>query len=274
MEIKDRCAVVTGAASGIGRATCQALISEDIRAIAVVDQNPVVAEVAAEFCQAGGREDIAVAFQGDTTDPIFRKSVYDDMEQKYGVGSVRICVPAAGITRDALAIKSNKETGVMEIYPVDTFRSVLEVNLVAPAYWAMEMVARIASCRAGEGKKKWLADERVQGTVIFIGSVSSQGIKGQISYAATKAGLEGVAATLSKEAIFHGVRCGVIHPGFTDTPMVRALGQDYIDRHILPMTQLGRLIHPGEIADAIRFMIANSAISGELWVDAGWQPAP
>ncbi len=56
--------------------------------------------------------------------------------------------------------------------------------------------------------------------------------------------------------------------------MVRALGQDYIDRHILPMTQLGRLIHPGEIADAIRFMIANSAISGELWVDAGWQPAP
>ena len=103
--------------------------------------------------------------------------------------------------------------------------------------------------------------------------MSSQGNKGQISYAASKAGLEGAAATLTKEAIYHGVKCAVIHPGFTDTPMVRALGEEFIAKNILPYTQLGRLIRPDEIADAICFLIANSAISGELWADAGWHPS-
>ena len=274
MEMKDRCAVVTGGASGIGRATCQALLERGLRAVAIVDQAPAVHDVCAETARVCGSDDVAIAFQGDTTDAEFRAGVYDEMERRYGAGAVRVCIPAAGITRDALAVKRNRETGRMEVYPVDRFRQVLEVNLVAPAYWAMEMIARIAAMRAADGRKKWVADERVQGTIIFIGSVSSQGIKGQVSYAATKAGLEGVAATLSKESIFHGVRCGVIHPGFTDTPMVRALGEEYIGKHILPMTQLGRLIHPGEIAGAICFMVTNSSISGELWADAGWQPAP
>ncbi|MGZ3489390.1 MAG: SDR family oxidoreductase, partial [Isosphaeraceae bacterium] len=88
----------------------------------------------------------------------------------------------------------------------------------------------------------------------------------------TKAALEGAAATLGKEAVYHGVRCAVIHPGFTDTPMVRALGQEYIEKNILPYTQLKRLIDPSEIADAIYFMICNSAVSGEIWADAGWHP--
>jgi NAD(P)-dependent dehydrogenase (short-subunit alcohol dehydrogenase family) len=150
---------------------------------------------------------------------------------------------------------------------------VTEVNLIAPVYWALEMVARIAEDRRRRGLGRWEPAEEVQGTVVFIGSVSSQGNKGQIAYAAGKAGLEGAAATLTKEAIYHGVRCGVIHPGFTDTPMVRALGEEYITKNILPYTQLRRLIRPQEIADAICFMIANSAVSGELWADAGWHPS-
>jgi NAD(P)-dependent dehydrogenase (short-subunit alcohol dehydrogenase family) len=120
---------------------------------------------------------------------------------------------------------------------------------------------------------RWEPDEKLWGTIVFIGSVSSQGNKGQIAYAASKSGLEGAAATLTKEAIFHGVRCCVIHPGFTDTPMVRALGDEYITKNILPYTQLRRLIRPGEIADAICFLIGNSAVSGELWADAGWHPS-
>ena len=96
------------------------------------------------------------------------------------------------------------------------------------------------------------------------------GIPGQIAYSATKAGLGGVAATLAKEAIFHGVRCTLIHPGFTDTPMVRALGDEYIAEKILPQTLLRRLIRPEEIAAGICFMISDSAMTGELWLDAGW----
>jgi NAD(P)-dependent dehydrogenase (short-subunit alcohol dehydrogenase family) len=74
------------------------------------------------------------------------------------------------------------------------------------------------------------------------------------------------------EAIYHGVRTGVIHPGFTDTPMVRTLGTEFVEKYILPSTQLRRLIRPEEIADAICFMISNSAVSGQLWADAGWHP--
>ena len=156
--------------------------------------------------------------------------------------------------------------------PIEDFRRVLEINLVAPVYWALEMVGRIAEDRHARGLSEWQPEEDVQGTVIFIGSVSSRGNKGQIAYAATKAGLEGAAATLTLEAMYHGVRCGVIHPGFTDTPMVQALGDRFVQERILPHTQLKRLIRPEEIADAICFMIANSAVSGELWADAGWHP--
>ena len=150
----------------------------------------------------------------------------------------------------------------------------LEVNLVAPVYWALEMVAGIAEQRAQKGQKRWEPTEPMQGAVVFIGSVSSLGNKGQIAYAATKAGLEGAAATLLLEAIFHGVRCGIIHPGYTDTPMVRALGGKFILENIIPRTQMRRLIQPEEIADAICFMISNTAVSGSLWADAGWHPGP
>lgn len=269
MEIKNKVALVTGAASGIGQAVATELAKRDIKAIALVDMTDAVKTAAEEINKAHGNT-VAHAFQGDVTNPDFRRQVYDQMSADHGI--VSMCIPAAGITRDALAVKMDKDTGKAEIYSVDKFRQVLEVNLLAPTYWALEMVARIAENRARQGLKKWQPDERVQGTVIFIGSISSQGNKGQISYASTKAGLEGVASTLTKEAIFHGVRCGVIHPGFTDTPMVRALGEEHIKKYILPFTQLNRLIRPEEIADAICFMIANSAISGELWADAGWHP--
>ena len=271
MEINGKVAVITGAASGIGHAVCLELAGKGIKAIAMVDMNDEVKTAAEQINRDHGTE-IAFPFIGDTTDSRFRADVFDQMQQQHGI--VTICVPCAGITRDALAVKINKETRKAEIYPIDKFRMVVEINLIAPIYWVMEMIARIAEDRAGRGLKKWHPDERIQGTAIFIGSISSQGNKGQVSYASTKAGLEGAAATLTKEAIFHGVRCGVIHPGFTDTPMVRALGEEFIENNILKDTQLGRLIRPTEIADAICFMIANSAVSGELWADAGWHPSP
>ena len=160
----------------------------------------------------------------------------------------------------------------MVTYPVESFRQVVEVNLVAPVYWAVEMVAGIAESRAKQGLKRWEPTEPLQGAVVFIGSVSSLGNRGQVAYAATKAGLEGAAATLMMEAVYYGIRCGVIHPGYSDTPMVRAMGQDLINEHIIPRTQLRRLIQPEEIADAICFMISTAAVSGSLWADAGWHP--
>jgi NAD(P)-dependent dehydrogenase (short-subunit alcohol dehydrogenase family) len=199
------------------------------------------------------------------------RRAYDLVGARYGTPT--ICIPAAGITRDRFAVKVDKATGRPDVYPVELFREVVEVNLIAPVYWALEMVARIAADRAAAGLGRWRPEEGTQGTIILIGSISSQGIPGQLAYSSAKAGLEGAAATLAKEATYYGVRSAVIHPGFTDTPMVRALGEDYIRTHILPYTQLKRLIRPDEIADAIYFLISNSAVSGELWADAGWHPS-
>jgi len=271
MEIQNKVAVVTGAASGIARAVTAELANRGAQAIGMVDVNDNVGEAAQAVNREAGRE-VGIPFKGDVTDSEFRRHVFSELAQSHGLPT--ICVPAAGITRDTLAVKVDKETGKAAIYDIDTFRLVTEINLIAPIYWALEMVAGIAEDRAAHGLSKWSPDEGVQGTVIFIGSVSSQGNKGQISYATTKAGLEGAAATLTMEAIFHGVRCGVIHPGYTDTPMVRALGEDFIEKHILPKTQLHRLIRPEEIASAICGMVSNSAISGEVWADAGWSPGP
>jgi len=270
MKIEGKVAVVTGAASGIGEATAVELAKRGVKALALVDRSDRVLQIASMINGTTGRS-VAEGFIGDTTQHKFRAEVFDQIAAKHGV--VSICVPAAGITRDALAVKVDKETGKSVPYPVENFRQVLEVNLLAPVYWALEMVARISEERQRRKLGRWEPKEKLWGTVVFIGSVSSQGNKGQISYAASKAGLEGAAATLSKEAIFHGVKCAVIHPGFTDTPMVRALGEEFIAKNILPYTQLRRLIRPDEIADAICFLDANSAISGELWADAGWHPS-
>lgn len=269
MIIKGAVGVVTGAASGIGRALSEELAKRGAKALALVDHSEAVSGIADDVNEKVGAK-VAVGYSGDVTDSAFRAKVFAELHERHGM--VNICVPAAGVTRDGLAVKVDKETDKVMVYPQDLFRKVMEVNLVAPVYWAMEMVAGIAEERRRKGLKRWDPAEPLQGAVIFIGSVSSLGNKGQIAYAATKAGLEGAAATLMMEAIYHGVRCGIIHPGYTDTPMVRALGEDYIRDRIIPLTQLRRLIKPEEIADAICFMIQNAAVSGSLWADAGFHP--
>jgi NAD(P)-dependent dehydrogenase (short-subunit alcohol dehydrogenase family) len=270
MNIKGSVAVITGAAGGIGRAVAMEMAKRKAAGLALVDQSDAVAQVAKALNELAGK-DLALGYSGDVTDPEFRRRVYSEMAERRGL--VNLCVPAAGITRDNLAVKMDKQTGQVSVYPVETFRQVVEINLIAPVYWALEMVAGIAAHRARLGLKRWEPTEPLQGAIIFIGSVSSLGNKGQIAYAATKAGLEGAAATLMMEAVFHGIRCGVIHPGYTDTPMVRSLGEKYIQENIIPRTQLRRLIQPEEIADAICFMLSNAAVSGSLWADAGWHPA-
>jgi 3-oxoacyl-[acyl-carrier protein] reductase len=269
MNIKGAVALITGAAGGIGRALALELVKRKAAGLALVDQSDAVQQVAKAMNDLVGSA-VAAGFSGDVTDATFRKRVYEETASR--CGRVNICVPGAGITRDRLAVKVDKETREVDVYPDQTFRLVIEVDLIAPVYWAIEMVAGIAQSRAQQGLKRWEPTEPLQGAVIFIGSVSSLGNKGQIAYAAAKAGLEGAAATLAMEAVFHGVRCGVIHPGYTDTPMVRSLGESFIREAIIPRTQLRRLIQPEEIADAICFMISNAAVSGSLWADAGWHP--
>src|SRR5437899_558684 len=167
MKIEGKVALVTGAASGIGEATSLELARRGVRAVALVDRSARTPEVARTINEAVGRP-VAEAVVGDAADAEFRGRAFDQLLARHGV--VNICVPAAGITRDALAVKMDKETGKPVVYPLQTFREVTEVNLIAPVYWALEMVARIAEDRKRRGLGRWAPAEKLWGTIVFIGS--------------------------------------------------------------------------------------------------------
>ena len=170
MDLKDKVAVITGGASGIGRALAGAMARRGVKGLALVDMSEAVEDVAAKLNAEAGRV-FAIPFQGNTTDERFRASVFDAIAQKFG--PVTLCVPAAGITRDDLAVRVDKNTGRARIYPVEQFKLVVDVNLIAPVYWALEMIGRIAEDRAARGLKRWTPQEGMQGSVVFIGSISS-----------------------------------------------------------------------------------------------------
>jgi len=268
MKIKDKVAIVTGAASGIGNAVCHRLAAAGARAIAMVDLTDAIQDSAQTLNTAAGAE-LAVPFQGNVTHSDFRSKVYAEMGD---IGVVQICVPAAGILRDALAIKTNKETGKVQLYDEQLFRQVLEVNLMHPVYWSMELMAGIAEFRAAQGLGKWSADEEIQGASILVGSVSCRGNRGQISYSSAKAALNAAAKTLNIEGAYHGMQAKIIHPGFVETPMVEQLPDGMFEQHLRQLVPIDRMIKPEEIANTIALMIENPIISGPVWADGGLPP--
>ncbi len=269
MNIRDKIAVVTGATGGIGYSISNALVKREIGGIAIVDLSQRCEEIAATLNKLAG-EKLALPFCGDVTHPAFRKRVFDTMREKFG--AVQICVPAAGIVADSLAVKVNRENGVVELYDESIFREILSVNLVHPTYWAMEAIAGIARSRFEKGLKKWIAEEGIQGVVILIGSVSCRGNRGQVGYAAAKSALIAVSSTLNLEGLFHGVQTKIVHPGFVDTQMVNTIDQEYFEKTLKPRIGLGRKIQPDEIAAIICAMIENPVLSGEVWADASMSP--
>jgi NAD(P)-dependent dehydrogenase (short-subunit alcohol dehydrogenase family) len=269
MNIRNKVAVVTGATGGIGFATASALIERAVAGIAIVDLSNQCEETAEELNSQSGAE-IALPFCGDVTNPEFRRKVFDSMDEAFG--AVQICVPAAGIIADSLAVGVNRNSNQVELYDENIFRDVLNVNLVHPTYWAMETIAGIARQRIRNGLKKWAPEEEIQGVVIFIGSVSCRGNRGQVGYAAAKSALNAVSATLNLEGLFHGVQCKIVHPGFVNTQMVDVIDQDYFEKNLKPLIGLGRKIRPGEIAAIICAMIENPVLSGEVWADASMRP--
>ena len=164
--IKGQVAVITGAAGGIGQALALDMTRRGAAGIALVDFSDRVGQVAREINTEAGRQ-VAIAYRGDTTDTAFRQEVYADVTTKAGVP--RICVPAAAITKDALAVRIDKQTGQLVIYPMEDFRKVVEINMIAPIYWAIELVAAVAKDRASRGIKRWRPEEGLQGAVVFLG---------------------------------------------------------------------------------------------------------
>jgi len=245
----DRVAIVTGAAQGIGAATAS-LLAEQGAAVAVVDltaerAEPVVQKIAA----AGGR---AIAVGADVSDVTAVQQMVDSTLDAFG--RVDILVNNAGITRDDLLFKMPKEN----------WDAVIATNLTS-----LFLCCQAASAPMVKAK---------YGRIVSLSSRSALGNRGQVNYAAAKAGVQGITATLSLELGPFGITVNAVAPGFIATAMTDAtatrVGYDPAEYQKLASAQipLRRVGQPEEVASVIAFLASDEAsyVTGQtLYINGG-----
>ncbi len=228
------------------------------RGVLVTGGNRGIGEaIAREFAAAGDRVVVTSrsgdapegvqAVRADVTDAASVDEAFTQAEELLG-GPVEVLVANAGINKDTLLMRMTDEE----------FSSVLDTNLTGAF-----RCARRASKGMIRAKK---------GRIIFISSVVGLfGSPGQANYAASKAGLVGMARSITRELGKRGITANVVAPGFIDTAMTRALPEkqraDY-----LASIPAGRFAEPAEVASAVRFLASPEAayISGAVIpVDGG-----
>lgn len=246
MDIAGLPVIVTGAASGLGAATAGYLLDRGAR-VALLDRSLegiVVAEGEASR-----------ALRMDVTDP---DSVADAVAAAVAwFGAPRALVHCAGI------VHSEKTLGRGGMHDPDTFGAVLDVNLAG----SFAVVRAVAAAMA-EGAPD--ADGG-RGAIVLTASVAAfEGQKGQVAYAASKAGVAGMVLPLARDLARSGIRVNAIAPGVFLTPMLESLGSEICDGLARDVVFPPRLGAPGEFAHACGFLIENGYVNGTtLRLDGG-----
>ncbi len=223
MRLKDKVAIVTGGAQGLGMEMAKLFANEGAKVIAV-DMN----KLTYEHKNVDG-------FELNVTDTDACKSFFDTILDKYG--KIDILVNNAGITRDAMTRKMTDEQWDL----------VIDVNLKG----VFNLVRHIGPYMA----------QNDGGSIINISSVVGEyGNIGQANYSATKAGLIGLTKTWAKEFARKGVpvRVNAIAPGYIMTDILKTVPQDLLDK-FAKMTMLKRLGQPEEIAKVALFLASDDA---------------
>ena len=229
MRVKDRVAIVTGAAQGLGEGIALRL-AEDGAKIAAVDVNLEGANQIASRIQGMGRE--AAAFNTNVADKGQVQALCEAVAGKWG--RIDILVNNAGITRDAM-MKNMSE---------DQWDAVLSVNLKAPF-----LLIQAAS--------RYMVEHKY-GKIVNIASRAFLGNVGQANYSASKGGLVSLTRTSALELARFGINVNCIAPGPMNTPMVKTIPQDVFDR-MLKSIPLGRIGEPQDIANAVLFLVSDEA---------------
>lgn len=249
-RLAGRVALITGAASGIGRATAQRFLAEGAR-VAAADANGD--GLAAEF---GGREGL-IAVTGDVARPPDAARMATAAVEAFG--GIDILVNCAGIAR---------YTTFLEL-PLEEWQVVQDVNSTGTFLMA-QAVARHMVTSHPEGSTRAIVNiASVEAHVVL----ASEGHP-QVHYNASKGAVHMITRALAVELAPHGIRVNSICPGVTETPLASfALANADKRASIEKVVPLGRVGQPGEIAAAALFLASEDAsyITGEaLVVDGGF----
>jgi NAD(P)-dependent dehydrogenase (short-subunit alcohol dehydrogenase family) len=240
-------AVVTGGASGLGRATATALAAKGVK-VAIFDLNEEAGEAAAAelggvFCKVNVTAEAEV-------DAGFAKA-------RAAHGQERILVNCAGIANGIKTAARARETGEIKHFPLAAFESVIQVNLIGT-------FRCIAKSAAGMMTLDPLADGGDRGAMVCTASVAAQdGQMGQAAYSASKGGVVGMTLPIARDLMSENIRINTILPGLFLTPLLHSLPEHVQQALAASVPYPKRLGRPEEYAALALHLIENGYFNGE-----------
>ena len=223
--LKDKIAVVTGGAQGLGLAMAREFVAAGAKVV-ICDLDGARAKEAAE-----GLEGDAIGLACDVVDATQVQAVIDAAVEAWG--RIDVFVNNAGITRDATMRKMSE----------DDFDAVISVHL--------------KGCWNGTRLAAAVMREQKSGAIVNVSSLSGKvGMVGQTNYSAAKAGIVGMSKAAAKEMAHHGVRVNAIQPGLIRSAMTEAMPQKAWDQKMaeIPMQRAGE---PDEVAKVALFLASD-----------------
>ncbi len=243
MEITGQVALVTGGASGLGRATTEALLAQGAKVV-VLDLG------GSEAAESLAALDGVTFAAGDVRDEAQVAAALDAAAE---LGDLRIVVGCAGVNDAA------KVVGRSGAFPLDRFQRVIDINLVGTFN-----VIRLAAERMARLEPIGGADGEERGVIVSTASVAAfDGQIGQAAYSASKGGIVGMTLPIARELAAHRIRVMAIAPGLFDTPLLAALPEEARASLGAQVPHPARLGHPSEFALLVTQIVANPMLNGE-----------
>jgi len=249
MRLLDKVALITGGASGIGKATAERF-AEEGASVVICDVNEAAGNETANAIGSKAR-----FFKVNVADRAAAQEWIETVVKVYG--RIDVLVNNAGILRDGTLVKF-KDGELVKQMPEENFDLVIDINLKG-VFNCTQAVAPVMIRQGG-------------GVILNATSVVGlDGNFGQTNYVASKAGVIGMTKVWSRELGRYNIRVNAVAPGFTATEMVASMPEK-IREGMVAHVPLGRLGQPRDIANAYLFLASDEAayISGEvLRVDGG-----